>query len=76
MFDWFSRQCREQNRKDAHEKELKKTLASKVAHYEKYVDSAHDDFTEVAINGKKVRVAKEQITINGLWSQQNAKPPK
>ena len=76
MFDWFSSQRREQKRKDAHEKELKKTLASKVAHYEKYADSAHDDFTEVAINGKKVRVAKEQITINGLWSQQNARPPK
>ncbi len=76
MFDWFSRQRREQKLKDAHEQELKKTLASKVAHYEKYVDSADDEFTEVAINGKKVRVAKEQITINDLWSQQNAKSPK
>jgi hypothetical protein len=76
MFDWLSRQRREKKRKDAHENELKKSLASKVAHYEKYVDSAHDDFTEVAINGKKVRVAKKQITINDLWSQQNARPPK
>ncbi len=76
MFDWFSRQSREQKSKDAHEKELKKSLASKVAHYEKYVEPADDDFTEVAVNGKKVRVAKEQITINGIWSQQNAKPPK
>ena len=72
MFDLFSRQRRAQKRKDAHEKELKKSLASKIAHYEKHVDSADDEFTEVAIDGKKVRVAKQQITINGLWSQQNA----
>jgi preprotein translocase subunit YajC len=76
MFDWFSSQRREQKRKDAHEKELKKSLASKVAHYEKYVDSADDEFTEVAIDGKKVRVAKQQITINGIWSQQTAKSTK
>ncbi|MDH3629953.1 MAG: hypothetical protein OER98_02435 [Gammaproteobacteria bacterium] len=76
MFDLFSRQRREQKRNDAHEKELKKSLASKVAHYKKHVEPADDDFTEVAVNGKKVRVAKEQITINGIWSQQNAEPSK
>ena len=76
MFDWLSRQRREKKRKDAHENELKKSLASKVAHYEKYVEPADDDFTEVAVNGKNVRVAKEQITIDGIWSQQNAKQQK
>lgn len=76
MFDWLSMQRKEQKRKDAHEQELKKSLASKVAHYKKYIEPADDDFTEVAIDGKKVRVAKQQITINGIWSQQNAKPTK
>lgn len=71
MFDWLSRQRREKKRNEAHEIELKKSLASKVAHYQKCVESADDEFTEVAINGKKVRVAKQQITISDLWSQQD-----
>ncbi len=76
MFDWISKHRREKKRKDAHEQELKRTLASKVANYEKHKESAQKDFTEIAIGGKKVRVAKENITINDLWSEQNSKLPK
>lgn len=76
MFDWISKKRREKKRKDAHEQELKRTLASKVANYENNKHAAQNDFTEVAIGGKKLRVAKEQITINDIWSEQNSKLPK
>ncbi len=76
MFDWISKKRREKKRKDAHERELKKTLASKLANYENYNDPTQNDFTEIAVGGKKLRVAKEHITINDLWSEQNSKPPK
>lgn len=76
MLDWIYKKQREKKRKDAHERALKKTIAEKIARYEKNNESDEDEFTEVAIEGKKVRVAKEQITINGIWSGQHSKTTK
>ena len=70
MIDWISKKHREKKRREAHEWQLKKSLAEKVSQYEQsrsnsIDNSLVDDFTEVFIDGKKLRVAKEQITIKG-----------
>jgi hypothetical protein len=70
MIDWISKKRREKKRKEAHEWQLKKSLAEKISQYEesgKYSidNSTEDEFTEVFIDGKSLRVAKEQITMKG-----------
>ena len=70
MIDWISKKHREKKRREAHEWQLKKSLAEKISQYEQsrsnsIDNSLVDDFTEVFIDGKKLRVAKEQITIKG-----------
>lgn len=70
MIDWISKKRREEKRREAHERQLKKSLAEKISQYEQsnrnLIDhSPEDDFTELFIDGKKRRVAKEQITITG-----------
>jgi hypothetical protein len=64
MIDWLSRQKREDKIKEAREQELKKSLSEKVAQYQKIQEEPADDHTEVFVNGKKLRVAKEQITLS------------
>ena len=63
MFDWISKKRRDKKRSEAHEKELKKSLAEKVSKYEFVNKEPKNNFTELVINGKKLRVAKEQITL-------------
>jgi len=63
MLDWISRKRRDKKRSEAHEKELKRSLAEKVSKYEILNNEPKNDFTELVINGKKLRVAKEQITL-------------
>jgi len=63
MFDWISKERRDKKRSETHEKELKKSLAEKVSKYEYLEKEPKNDFTELVINGKKLRVAKEQITL-------------
>ena len=70
MIDWISKKRREEKRREAQERQLKKSLAEKISRYEQSrsdsIDNPPgDDFTEVLIDGKKLRVAKEQITIKG-----------
>lgn len=70
MIDWLSKKRREDKRREAHERQLKKSLAEKISQYERSrinsIDKLlEDDFTEVFIDGKSLRVAKEQITIKG-----------
>ena len=70
MIDWLSKKHREEKRREAHERQLKKSLAEKVSRYEQARSDATenppgDDFTEVFIDGKKLRVAKQQITLKG-----------
>lgn len=63
MLDWLSRKKREEKEKRTREEELKKSLSEKLAHYKEKEQEPADDHTELFINGKKVRVAKEQITL-------------
>ncbi len=70
MIDWISKKNREKKRRDTQECQLKKSLADKVSQYEQsrsnsIDNSPLDEFTEVFIDGKNLRVAKEQITIKG-----------
>jgi hypothetical protein len=68
MIDWFSKKRREEKKKLAVEKSLKKSLAEKVSSYETLEDKEVDDHTEIFIEGKKIRVAKEHITILDIKS--------
>ena len=72
MFDLISRKQREKQRKEAHEKALRESLAEKISRYEKTRadEAGHDDdgqdFTELRVNGKKLRVAKQEITVTDV----------
>ena len=68
MIDWFSKNHRDQKKRDAHEKDLKQSLAKKISEYEEIANNQEDDHTEVFIGGKKIRVAKEQINIQDVDS--------
>lgn len=72
MIGWISKKHNENKRREAHERQLKKSLAEKIAQYERsrnnLIDNSQvEDFTEILIDGKKLLVAKEQITITGDW---------
>ena len=74
MIDWISKKHREKKRRETHECQLKKSLAEKISQYEQSRsisndNSPEDEFTEVFIDGKNLRVAKEQITIKGDWAE-------
>ena len=71
MFDWISKKQREQKRKDAHEQALRESLADKLSRYEQSrTDETESkdgqDFTELCVNGKKLRVAKQEITVKDV----------
>ena len=71
MFELISKKQREKKRKEAHEKALRDSLAEKISRYEqsRAGKSGHDDgrdYTELYVNGKKVRVAKQQITVTDV----------
>ena len=63
MLDWISKK-KEQKRREEREAALKRSLSEKVAQYQEKQDDPADDHTELFINGKKVRVAKEQIDLS------------
>ena len=70
MIGWISKKNKENQRREAQERQLKESLAEKVSQYErsreKLIDNPPvEDSTEIFIDGKKLRVAKEQITIKG-----------
>lgn len=71
MIDWISKKQRDKKRKEAHEQALRKSIAEKISRYEDArTDSAAgadgQDFTELYVDGKKVRVAKQQITVTDV----------
>jgi hypothetical protein len=74
MLDWLSKSNRDQKKKDAQEKDLKQRLADKISQYEDHAAKQEDDHTEIFIDGKKIRVAKEQINIGDVGSGQPKKP--
>ena len=75
MIDWISKKQREKKRKEAHEKALRDSLAEKVSRYEQSrtgenkdesEDEGGQDFTELFVNGKKLRVPKQEITVTDV----------
>lgn len=64
MLDWISRKKSDEKLKEIREQELKKSLSEKVAQYQQAEAEPADDHTEIFVNGKKLRVAKEQITLS------------
>ena len=73
MIGWLSKKHRDKKRREAQEQELKKSLAEKVRKYEEPATNPADDFTELLINGEKLRVAKQQITITDVLTGPFAK---
>lgn len=71
MIDWISKKQREKKRRDEHEQALRQSLAEKVSRYENAQSETGaggkpQDFTELFIDGKKMRVAKEEITVTDV----------
>jgi len=63
MLDWIFKKRRNKKRRDAQEQELKRSLANKISKYVDSIDTKENDFTDLTINGKKMRIAKENITL-------------
>ena len=66
MIEWISKKQRATKRRRADELKLRRSIAEKLSRYEEPADAPIDDYTELLINGEKVRVAKEQITITDV----------
>ena len=66
MLDWLSKKDKEEKTREIRERELRKSLSEKVAQYQKIQEEPEDDHTEIFVNGKKLRVAKEQITLSEI----------
>lgn len=72
MIDWISKKQRDKKRKEAHEQALRESLAEKVSRYEQSRtdepkdDDGGQDFTELFVNGKKLRVPKQEITVTDV----------
>lgn len=75
MIEWISKKQRATKRRRADELKLRRSIAEKLSRYEEPADDPIDDYTELLINGEKVRVAKEQITITDVLTGFSTKSP-
>lgn len=71
MIDWISKKHKEKKRKEDHEKALRESLARKVSRYEEEHsgpagDESGQDYTELLVDGKKLRVAKQVIDVTDV----------
>lgn len=71
MFDWLSKEGKAQKQKDRREQELKASLSKKLSRYEQDQKASasgalDNDHTELVLNGRKLRIAKSQITITDV----------
>jgi hypothetical protein len=71
VFDWLSKENKAQKLKELHERELKASLSKKLSRYKEAQQtsqhgSVDNDHTELVLNGRKLRVAKKQITITDI----------
>ena len=66
MFEWISRNRRAEKLKAEQEASLKQSLAAKVKRFQSSATEDDPGFTRLTINGKKLRVAREHITIQAL----------
>ena len=74
MIDWLSKSTREKKKEAAQEQKLKESLAAKISQYQDLANDQVDDHTEIFIGGKKLRVAKEQITLHDTSVKTTSKP--
>ena len=77
MIDWLSKNRREEKRKQAQEEDLRASLSEKLKQYEASREvnlDADDDHTELLLNGKKIRVAKQQIDLGEEEDSRVASP--
>ncbi len=63
MIDWIHKKQHNADLKKVREQALRQSLADKISNLETDDCDEHDDHTVVSINGRKLRVPKEQITI-------------
>ena len=66
MISWISKKNQDRKRQEEDEQKLRTSLAEKVSQYEKHLGIDTNDHTEIFIDGKKLRVPKEQITIRDV----------
>ena len=71
MFDFISKKSKEQKRKEIQEQELRASLSEKLSRYQSEKDQpqandADNDHTILMLNGRKLRVAKKEITITDI----------
>lgn len=55
----------EKKRKQSHELQVRQALAEKVSRYNACRIEDDVDYTEITLQGRKVRVAAEHITLKG-----------
>ena len=70
MFGLFKNR-QEKQRREAHELALKQSLKDKLSSYQERLltgESEDTDFTEITLDGNKVQVRKNSITIHDLTS--------
>ena len=48
-----------------------KSLAENIWKYDNHIGESKNSFTEITIDGEKLRVVKEQITLTYPWTDQN-----
>lgn len=73
MIGWISNKRSEKRTRDAHEQKLRKSLAEKISRYQAPCNQVIDDFTEISLDGERLRVSKEQITITDVLTSPFAK---
>ena len=66
MIEWVSKKHRDQKRKAEQETALKKSLAEKVQRFQSLRKSENTGYTMLTINGKRLRVLREHITIQAV----------
>ena len=71
MFDWLSKKRKETKRKEQREQELRASLSEKLSQYEQnrdieQTDAGDNDHTVMVLNGRRLRVAKSEISITDI----------
>ncbi len=66
MLEWFSKKQRDEKRRQEQETAIKQSLAEKVKRFQAPAIKKVAAYTELTLNGKRLRVAKEHITIQAI----------
>ena len=66
MLEWISSKYRDEKQKLEKEANLKQSLAEKVKRFQSVSRQEDSGYTELTVNGKRVRIAREHITIEAI----------